>query len=270
MITPSRLATGYQNLFERFNAPLMQKIRHESYGEDIGQHSWLTADELRGYITILNLKPSDRVLDFGCGPGGPLTFIAKEVGCNIVGMDLSVPALQVAKERAESLGVTSLIGIKQGDGNAPLAISGSFDAIVLFDVILHLRDRHTVYKELFSFLKPGGKLLITDAGILTGAVSNDEIKLRSVNGYTQFVPPGYNEAALEASGFKILSIIDKTAGVLENASGRILARNNYSDELIEFEGLEVFLEQQQYLQVVLELSKRRALSRMVYLAEVVK
>ena len=44
------LAHGYCDTYARFDSPLMQMIRREAYGEDIGQHSWLTAVELREHL----------------------------------------------------------------------------------------------------------------------------------------------------------------------------------------------------------------------------
>jgi hypothetical protein len=44
-----------------------------------------------------------------------------------------------------------------------------------------------------ELLAPGGKFLFTDAGVITASLSNDEIALRAFHGYTQFVPPGFNE-----------------------------------------------------------------------------
>jgi hypothetical protein len=56
--------------------------------------------------------------------------------------------------------------------------------------------------------------------------------------------------------------------VIQNASGRIRARENHAKELIEIEGEEKFREQQRYLDVVVKLSESKVLSRFAYLAEV--
>ena len=44
---------NYEPLYAAFDSPLMQQLRREAYGEDIGQHSWVTADELRADIARL-------------------------------------------------------------------------------------------------------------------------------------------------------------------------------------------------------------------------
>ena len=55
---------------------MMRQIRREAYGEDIGQHSRVGSEELRGDMHRLGLAPSSRLVDLGCGPCGPLTFVA--------------------------------------------------------------------------------------------------------------------------------------------------------------------------------------------------
>jgi len=109
--------------------------------------------------------------------------------------------------------------------------------------------------------------LFTDAGVITGAISNDEVRLRAIHGYTQFCPLGYNERMLELARFRVIDRVDRTAGLLKNATGRLAARLAHQAELQKIEGDASFGRQRQYLETVIELSRRGAVSRMMYLAE---
>ena len=52
------LSRGYAAVYSRFDSPLIQKVRSEAFEEDIGQHSWLVANELRAVsYTHLTLPP---------------------------------------------------------------------------------------------------------------------------------------------------------------------------------------------------------------------
>jgi SAM-dependent methyltransferase len=258
----------YDSSYERFDSPLMRRVRSEAYTEDIGQHSWVTARELREDIRRLRLTPSCRFLDLGCGPGGPLTFVLGSVGCRGTGLDLSAAAVTRGRERAASLGVDGLATIRQADLNDPLPLdNGSFDAAMSFDVILHLRHRAALFREVARVLVPRGVFLFTDAGVVTGAISDDEVASRCVNGYTQFVPPGFNERALDGAGFRLLETEDRTEALVETARGRLAARIAHQGELEQAESLAAFARQQRYLETVITLSDRRAVSRMMYLAE---
>jgi SAM-dependent methyltransferase len=133
--------------------------------------------------------------------------------------------------------------------------------------VLHLRDRAVLFREVARILNPRGRFLFTDAGVVTGSVSDEEILRRSVHGYTQFSAPGFNERVLERAGFRLIETEDRTAGALRNATGRLRARLAHRAELEELEGASGFDRQQRYLETVIEISRRAAVSRTMYLAE---
>ena len=261
-------ADQYESFYREFNSPLMRKIRGEAYGEDIGQHSWSSSAELRCDATRLGLGPSSRLLDLGSGPCGPLTFLLSVSGCSGLGLELSPSAIKVGYSRAAELDVQARFSAHVADLNYPLPASlGLFDSALAVDVVLHVHDRQALYREVAALLRPGGRLLVTDAGVVTGAVSNEELQLRSLHGYTQFVPTGWNERLIEAAGFHLLESEDRTTSVVRNANGRLAAMNNHRSELESLSGAASFQTQSAYLTTVAELAGRRAVSRIMYLAE---
>jgi SAM-dependent methyltransferase len=261
-------ADGYETSFEGFDSPLMRQIRREAYGEDIGQHSWVGAGELRDDAGRLRLSSSSRLLDLGCGPCGPLTFIIAATGCRGTGVELSRSALGVGRARSTELEVESRLTTRELDLNEPLPFgAGAFDAAMSLDVVLHLRDRSKLFAEVARILSPGARFLFTDAGIVTGAVSGEEVRRRSLHGYTQFVAPGWNERLLEAAGFRLLETEDRTSSVLRNARGRLEAMEKHRAELERAAGAADLPGVLEYLRTVIALSRRRALSRIMYLAE---
>lgn len=261
-------ADRYESFYREFDSPLMRQIRREAYGEDIGQHSWIGSDELRQDARRLGLGPTRRFLDLGSGPCGPLTFLIANFGCAGVGLELSPSAIEVGYSRAAELGIQALFAAEVADLNEALPSGlGAFDSALAVDVVLHIRDRQALFREVTGLLRPGGRFLLTDAGVVTGAVSNEEFQLRSAHGYTQFVPAGLNEQLLEAVGFRLLETEDRTASVLRNANGRLAAIRNHREELESLSGVASFQSQIAYLTTVAELASRRALSRVMYLAE---
>jgi SAM-dependent methyltransferase len=265
---PKSAPPGYGDSYREFDSPLLQQLRLEGYGRDIGQHSWVTAEELEDDIRRLRLTPATRLLDLGCGPGGPLTFLVALVRCRGFGADVSAEGISAARARAASLGLDSLITWLQADLNEPLTLAaGSFDAALSLDVILHLRDRVALFREVRRLLTPGGRFLFTDAGVITGPVSDEEVHFRAAHGHTQFVPPGFNERILEEAGLRLIECADRTSNLLKTASGRLAARSAHRPELEHLEGSIKFERQQRYLETVLGLSQRHSLSRMMYLVE---
>jgi SAM-dependent methyltransferase len=257
----------YDAIYDEFDAQLMRRFRSEAYGEDIGQHSWVSAAEIRADICRLGLTSSQRFLDLGCGPCGPLTFILRVIGCRATGLDISAAAVRAGHRRAAALGVDHLATIEQADLNAALPQEGrSFDAVMSLDVVVHVLDRTALFREVARVLIPGGKFLFTDAAVVRGAISNEEVASRSMYGYMQFVAPGVNERALEKAGLQLIEMEDRTKSVLASASGRLAARRAHREELEAVEGASGFEREVQYLETVIALARRGALSRLMYLA----
>lgn len=246
----------------------MQRIRREGYGEDIGQHSWVTADELRADIHRLQLAASSRLIDLGCGPCGPLTFVLDLVHCDGVGVDVIDAALLVGRARAASMGIGHQLGTRRADLNERLPFdASSFDAVISLDAVIHVRARAELFVEVARLLRSGGRFLFTDGGVITGPVSNDEMHRRTPNGIAHFVPPGWNEKLIDAAGLRLIEVEDRTASATRNASGRLAATKAYRADLereISSEGVDT---QIAFLEAVLEVSRRHALSRIMYLAE---
>jgi len=258
----------YGSIYKEFDSPLMRQLRQEAYGHDIGQHSWVTAEELASDISRLQLSRDSHLLDLGCGPCGPLTFVIAQVGCRGTGADSSAEAIAAGQARAASFQLQESLTLQVADLNKPMPYAtAAFSAVMSLDVILHLRDRGDVFQEVARVLVPRGSFLFTDAAVLTGAVSDQEMGRRAIHGYTQIVPPGFNERLLAQAGLKLLEQHDRTASLLKNATGRLAARMSHRTELEQLEGPAGFEREVQYLETVVALSQRGALSRIMYLAE---
>jgi SAM-dependent methyltransferase len=260
---------AYDAFYREFDSPLMRQIRREAYDEDIGQHSWVRADDLRQDIGRLGLTPSSRLIDLGCGACGPLTFVLGAVRCAGTGVDASPSSLGAGRARAAALGVDTLLSVHQADLDTPLRLEpGSFDAAMALDVVLHLRDRSGFIHGVAGLLRAGGRFLFTDAGVVTGSVSSDDMERRSRYGYTELVAAGVNERLLESAGFRLIEVENRTASVVKNASGRLAAVKAHRAELERVSSAADLDAQERYLETVVDLALRGAVSRFMYLSEV--
>lgn len=148
----------------------------------------------------------------------------------------------------------------------PLA-RDSFDAVMALDVVLHLRHRPQAFAEVARVLVAGGCFLFTDAGVITGPVSEEDVRIRSIHGHTQFVPPGCNEHALDAAGMRVLDCVDRTQSQQQIAARRHAVRLAHRAELEAVEGATAFALNQHYLECVRALARRGAMTRMMYVCE---
>ena len=258
----------YDANYGSFQAELYAQIRQEAFGEDIGQNSWLTADEQDIFLGWLDLSPGKALLDVACGSGGPALRIAATTGCPIVGIDVHEQAISTANSLAAQRGLTKLAEFRVVDAAQQLPFPDArFDAITCIDAINHLPNRRRVIAEWARLLKPGGRLLFTDPITVTGPLTNAEIAMRSSIGFFLFVPPDYDERVLMQCGLRLLVRRDVTANMAELAERRRAARAARSAAVREIEGDQTYEEQQEFFAVAARLAREGRLSRFVYVAE---
>ena len=258
----------YDTNYRKFDTELYSEIRREAFGEDIGQNSWLTADEQDRFLSWLDLSPVNTLLDVACGAGGPAVRIATSTGCSVVGIDVHEQAVTTASSLATQRGLAERAEFRSIDATAPLPFSdSSFDAITCIDAINHFSDRPRVIAEWARLLKLGGRLLFTDPITLTGPLTNVEVAVRSSAGVYLFVPHGYDECVIAQCGLQLLVCEDVTANMAKVAEARHTARESRSDALREIEGDQAYDGQQEFLAVAARVAREGRLSRFVYVSK---
>jgi SAM-dependent methyltransferase len=245
----------------------MEEIRRETYGEDIGQNSWLTADEMSQFVSMLQLTRDSRLLEIASGSGGPAIFISRTTSCDVTGVDINEKGVATANSLAADQHVQDRVRFLHIDAGRPLPFDdGSFDAVTCFDSINHLPDRKGVLKEWHRVTKPGGRILFTDPIVMTGILSNEEMTIRSSIGFFLFVPPGENERLLSETGFEATASTNVTANEAMISKRRRDARHRHRTELLKIEDEKTFDGTQRFLEVVHRLSSEQRLSRIAFLA----
>jgi cyclopropane-fatty-acyl-phospholipid synthase len=109
----------------------------------------------------LALKEGERVLDVGCGWGGFPLWAATKYGCSVVGITLSPPQAELARQRAEEAGVADRVDIRVMDYRDIVSTGERFDAIASIGMVEHVGSANIdLYAQtLATVLEPGGRLL---------------------------------------------------------------------------------------------------------------
>jgi len=242
-------------------------VRRETYDEDLGQASWITLAEAREFFRALELGPGQTALEVACGSGGITCRMAIETQASCTGVDINVEGINAARQRAHDEGLAARVSFEVADAGRRLPFPDeSFDAVFCNDSINHLPHRAEVLRDWYRVLRPGGRLLFTDPIVVTGQLSNEEIRDRSSIGFFLFTPTEYNEPVLAGVGYIVHEVRDVTDAVASVAKRWREARAKRRRELVKLEGETGFEGVQRFLDAAHTLSSERRLSRFMYLA----
>ena len=258
----------FDSTYSHFDHRVLEQIRQDTFGTDIGQNSWVTADEYDQFMAWLELGPERHALEVASGSGGPALHLARLTGCRVTGIDANENGVTAASRLAGSSGQDARVRFMVADATARLPFEdGTFDALLCIDSMNHFPDRLAVLREWRRVLASGRRAVFTDPVVVTGPVTNDELALRSSIGLFLFVPPGINEALIEQAGLRLIRREDGTANAA-GVSGRWLAaREKHREALLAMEGETRFTGLQSFFETVHRLTRERRLSRIVYLVE---
>ena len=107
----------------------------------------------------LQLKPTDHVLEIGCGWGGFSHHAAKHYGCKITALTISEAQAQYARERIEKAGLSELVEIRIQDYRE---VTGSFDKIASIEMLEAVGHKfhESFFAKCHAVLTPNGLLAL--------------------------------------------------------------------------------------------------------------
>ncbi|KAJ7634665.1 delta-sterol C-methyltransferase [Roridomyces roridus] len=159
----------------------------------------------------MGLKPGMRVLDVGCGVGGPARAIARFADVEIVGLNNNEFQVQRARRYTKKAGLEGQVTFVRGDFMKLEEQFGKnyFDAVYAIEATCHAPTWEGVYGEIFKVLKPGGTFGVYewcmtddwDASIPDHAKLQHEIELG--NGIPEMRPIKLAREALKTVGFEV-------------------------------------------------------------------
>ena len=164
--------------------------------------------------TSAGLEPSTRVLDLGCGIGGPARYLASTFRCQVRGVDLSPSFIDAATYLTARCGLSDRVTFQVGDAlHLPFDDAG-FDTVFLQHVAMNVEDRTTLYAEVRRILTPGGRLATYDLVLRDGDVVYPAPWARDAS--TSFLlSEDDTRTTLEEAGFKAVVWRDDTQIALD-------------------------------------------------------
>ncbi|NP_001414863.1 phosphoethanolamine N-methyltransferase 1 isoform 2 [Triticum aestivum] len=197
---------GFQRFLDNVQYKSTGILRYERvFGE--GYVSTGGFETTKEFVDKLDLKAGQKVLDVGCGIGGGDFYMAETYDVHVLGIDLSINMVSFAIERA--IGRSCSVEFEVADCTTKEYAENTFDVIYSRDTILHIQDKPALFRNFFKWLKPGGKVLISDYCRSPGTPSEEFAAYIKQRGYDLHDVKTYGKM-LEDAGFHDVVAEDRT------------------------------------------------------------
>ncbi len=120
-------------------------------------------ESTRELASIVGLELGMRVLDVGCGVGGPARTLAAELGAVVTGLDLTAEFCRAAKYLTSIVRLAEPVIFCQGNALVMPFRDAAFDIVWSQNSIMNIADKRALYSEVQRVLKPGGRLALEAA-----------------------------------------------------------------------------------------------------------
>ena len=135
---------------------------HGHHKSVVADHARRTAKDSAAYL-LPHIKPTDTILDVGCGPGTiTADFAALASPGKVIGCDAVESVLEQAAEYASSLGLSN-VTFQRVDANALPFDDNSFDIVHCHQVLQHVKNPVAILKEMRRVVKRGGIVAAREA-----------------------------------------------------------------------------------------------------------
>jgi SAM-dependent methyltransferase len=136
----------------------------EGYNEYARSEGRQLSRRLEQAFAVAGIAPGMQVLDVGSGRGEIVLHCAR-LGARAYGIDYAAAANRLAIRMLQDNPTEMAIGVAQADAKQVPFPSGSFDRVLMFDIVEHLHpwELHQAYRQVHRVLKDDGRVIIHTA-----------------------------------------------------------------------------------------------------------
>lgn len=175
----------------------------EPFLQAIARHEHYLAKEI-------GIQKDMKVLDVGCGVGGPAREIAKFTGAHITGLNNNDYQIDRAIHYAESQGLADHLAFVKSDFMQMKFPDNTFDVVYAIEATVHAPELVDVYREIYRVLKPGGTFGVYE-WLMTDDYDNDNLEHRRIrlgieqgDGISSMVTVSEGLQAFQDAGFEMV------------------------------------------------------------------
>ena len=162
------------------------------------------------YLALkMGIQEGQRVLDVGCGVGGPAREISKFTGCTVIGLNNNDYQVERGTRYAQKEGLANQVSLTKGDFTQMSFSDNSFDAVYAIEATVHAPSLEGIYSEIFRVLKPDGVFGVYE-WLMTENYNNDDPRHRTIrlgieqgNGISNMEKVSVALDAMKKAGFQL-------------------------------------------------------------------
>ena len=162
----------------------------------------------------LPIEAGHRIVDIGCGVGGPARYLAKRFGCRVSGVDITEPFVEAANKLTALLKMEGQVAVELGDGQQLPYGDAMFEGGYTQHVTMNIADRARFFGEAFRVLKPGAFFALTEHGLGPAGSPHYPLPWSEDGSGAYLVTPADTVTYLEGAGFVNVEVEDTGAKYL--------------------------------------------------------
>ena len=150
-------------------------------------------------VKVSGIKRNDRILDIGCGTGLLSLKFLDKTDCTITAIDSSAQMLKVFQEKIEKCNLTTKIHCAQQSAEDMDFKSHQFDIIAATVALHHVKFKEPVIKNVYDYLKDGGRFVIGEIDLdTTGKLDDPKRLLRILDYLTKELALAMKDGGIQA------------------------------------------------------------------------
>jgi tocopherol O-methyltransferase len=135
---------------------------HYGFHDNGQRHNQAVVRMIEVLADKVKVTSKDRVLDAGCGVGGSSVWLAENIGCQVLGIDINRNFVNIAQREARRKNLNSLVSFYEMNFCQTSFRENVFDIVWAEESSCHAENKQAFLMEMSRILRPGGHIIIAD------------------------------------------------------------------------------------------------------------